>query len=210
MILPFPKALDDPQHDTLFERLMHQVLEDNETAISAVFAEPGIGKSAAVVLAAQKAKANQSCLTIVLQGKFDSRLRALVRVPPKCNEIDVAESLFEQLAALGIRLQLVFDNTFDAGVPELLRSDLMQLTRSADSKGHHLIIICQSREGAVSVDCLNGGRSRIAPQQNGSSAEAFRWSCAEANSYLNATVMSELKASGDLDWNAMPMSWKSG
>ena len=54
MILPLTQELDDPQNDTLFQWLMLDVFEDNSDGTSAVFAEPGIGKSVAALLAARR------------------------------------------------------------------------------------------------------------------------------------------------------------
>ena len=196
MILPFTEELEGAQHDTLFERLMLDVLEDSVDGTSAVFAEPGIGKSVASVLAAQKTNASQSRLTVVLQGAFEQSLKKLFRVQQASDAIEVALSMFKQLADHGVRLQIVFDNTFDNEVPEQSKAPMRDLTRFAFARGHHLIVICQAREGAESVDDLNGVRTRIAAQQNGRCAEEFRWSGKLAERYLNATVMSELKARG--------------
>ena len=196
MILPFTEELEGAQNDTLFERLMLDVLEDSLGGTSAVFAEPGIGKSVASVLAAQKTNASQSRLTVVLQGAFEESLETFFRVQKASQAPKVARSMFKMLADHGVRLQIVFDNTFDNEVPEQSKAPMRDLTRFAFAHGHHLIVICQAREGAESVDDLNGVRTRIAAQQNGRCAEEFRWSEKLAENYLNATVMSELKARG--------------
>eukprot|EP00437_Effrenium_voratum_P025609 CAMPEP_0181412228 /NCGR_PEP_ID=MMETSP1110-20121109/8311_1 /TAXON_ID=174948 /ORGANISM="Symbiodinium sp., Strain CCMP421" /LENGTH=418 /DNA_ID=CAMNT_0023534929 /DNA_START=82 /DNA_END=1334 /DNA_ORIENTATION=- len=196
MILPFTEELEGAQNDTLFERLMVDVLEDSVGGTSAVFAEPGIGKSVASVLAAQKTNASQSRLTVVLQGAFEESLETFFRVQKASQAPKVARSMFKMLADHGVRLQIVFDNTFDNEVPEQSKAPMRDLTRFAFVHGHHLIVICQTREGAESVDDLNGVRTRIAAQQNGRCAEEFRWSEKLAENYLNATVMSELKARG--------------
>ncbi|OLP76072.1 hypothetical protein AK812_SmicGene44040 [Symbiodinium microadriaticum] len=196
MILPFTEELEGAQNDTLFERLMLDVLEDSLGGTSAVFAEPGIGKSVASVLAAQKTNASQSRLMVVLQGAFEESLETFFRVQKASQAPKVARSMFKMLADHGVRLQIVFDNTFDNEVPEQSKAPMRDLTRFAFAHGHHLIVICQAREGAESVDDLNGVRTRIAAQQNGRCAEEFRWSEKLAENYLNATVMSELKARG--------------
>lgn len=135
-------------------------------------------------------------MTVVVRGAFEQSLKKLFRVQQASDAVEVAQAMFKQLADHGVRLQMVFDNTFDGGVPEQEEAPLRELTRFAYSYGHHLIVICQTREGAESVDDLNGPRTRIAAQQNGRCAEAFRWSEKLAEDYLNATVMSELKARG--------------
>ena len=133
---------------------------------------------------------------VVLQGAFEESLETFFRVQKASQAPKVARSMFKMLADHGVRLQIVFDNTFDNEVPEQSKAPMRDLTRFAFARGHHLIVICQTREGAELVDDLNGVRTRIAAQQNGRCAEEFRWSEKLAENYLNATVMSELKARG--------------
>ena len=54
-----------------FEKLMCEVLKDSNTVgATAVYAEPGVGKSVAAMLAVLQANTNESCMTVILQGEF--------------------------------------------------------------------------------------------------------------------------------------------
>lgn len=76
IIMPFePKYLDDPTTGTLFEKLVLDILEEKNVGTSAVFAEPGIGKSVAAVLAVLNAEVNQSHMTVLLRGEFQQNLK---------------------------------------------------------------------------------------------------------------------------------------
>ncbi|CAJ1347915.1 unnamed protein product [Effrenium voratum] len=85
------------------------------------------------------------------------------RVSDPAVATDVAWALFLLLEEQGIRLQIIFDNTFDGGVG-IERSTFMDLIRAAFQYGHHLIVVVQS--AANQVADLNGARTRQAPQQH--------------------------------------------
>lgn len=193
IIVPFePQYLEDPTNGTLFEKLLLEVLEERNVGTSAVFAEPGIGKSVAAVLAVLKAEVNQSHMTVLLRGEFSQNLRKFFRTTDAAVALKVARPFFTRMAQHGIRLTFIIDNAFDNGI-ENSKSAVMELTRFAFDSGHHLIIIAQTEEGADEIGDLNGARTRIAPQQNGKRAEDYRWGEDLASQYLNKTVLAESK-----------------
>ena len=172
---------EQPVEGTGFQRLMTTVLNDNRTAgLSAVHAEPGVGKSVATAMALRNY--TQKSVTVLLQGNFQKNLKGFVRVADAADAVDVAGELFRILSDRGTRLQMVFDNTFDTGL-EGQRTDLMALTRAAHEFDHHLIAITQAEEAADEVANLNGARTRKLEQQN---ARSYRWSKGEAEEYLKA------------------------
>ena len=95
---------------------MMTVLADNQTTgVSAVHAEPGIGKSTATTLALRNGMPNSS-VGVLLQGDFQKNLRDFSRAADAADAVQVAAVLFDLIQARGIRLQILFDNTFDQGV----------------------------------------------------------------------------------------------
>ena len=94
-----------------------------------------------------------------------------------------------------------------APFPVVSSNALMELTRQAFACGHQLIIVTQSDEGAREIDNLNGARTRIAPQQDGKCAEAFRWPEHLARQYLNRTVMAEFKKRQDVSVDELMSKW---
>ena len=178
-----PQVVELPEQlieGTDFEKLMITVLKNNRTGgLSAVHAEPGVGKSVATAMALPNCT-QKSAVTVLLQRDFQKNLKGFFRVADVADAVDVASEQFRILKQRGIRLQMVFDNTFDTGVgndPSLL----MGLTRHAFSFGHHLIVITQSEEAAREAGTLNGARTRLWPQQVG---HAYRWSNSQAREYL--------------------------
>ena len=189
IIMPFePKYLDDPTTGTLFEKLVLDILEEKNVGTSAVFAEPGIGKSVAAVLAVLNAEVNQSHMTVLLRGEFQQNLKDFFRTPDAAVALKVAQPFFACMAQRGVGLTFIIDNGIDNS-----KSAVMELTRFAFDCGHHLIIIAQSEKGAGEIGDLNGARTRIAPQQNGKRAEDYRWGEDLASKYLNKTVLAESK-----------------
>lgn len=91
------------------------------------------------------------------------------------------------MKAHGVRIQIVFDNTFDTGLNGQ-DAILMDLTRAAFEFDHHLIAITQSEEAANEVGCLNGDRTRIVEQKE---ARSYRWSNAKAREYTEILVIPE-------------------
>ena len=173
---------EQPVEGTGFQRLMMTVLNDNRTGgLSAVHAEPGVGKSVATALALRNCT-QKSAVTVLLQGKFTGILEEFFRVSSADQAPRVASELFRILKQRGIRLQMVFDNTFDTGLRGQ-ETDLMALTRAAHECDHHLIAVTQSEEAANKVANLNGARTRLAEQQK---APSYRWSKGEAEEYLKA------------------------
>ena len=194
IIVPFePQYLDDPTNGTLFEKLLLDILEERNVGTSAVFAEPGIGKSVAAVLAVLKAEVNQSHMTVLIRGEFSQNLRKIFRTTDAAVALEVARPFFTRMAQHGICLTFIIDNAFDNGIEKTMTSAVMELTRFAFDSGHHLIIIAQTEEGAAEIGDLNGARTRIAPQQTGKGAEDFRWGEDLASQYLNKTVLAESK-----------------
>ena len=191
MVLPFDDQfsmpIDHALNDTPFEQLMSEVLNDTSMGTTAVFAEAGIGKSIATTISVLKMEASQSKLTVLLRGEFKENLQNFFRLEAIGDIENVARCVFRLLNKHGICLQMVFDNAFDEG----LEKGLLQLSRLAFEFHHHVIVIMQSKEMAIEVDKLNGARTRLAMQQQGSKAEDFRWSEHLARQYLNSTVMTE-------------------
>ena len=173
---------EQPVEGTGFQRLMITVLNDNRTGgLSSVHAEPGVGKSVATAMALRNCT-QKSAVTVLLQGDFSGNLKAFFRVGDVADAAPVALQLFRILRERGIRLQMVFDNTFDTGLhgPQ---ANLMALTRAAHEFDHHLIAISQIAEAANEVANLNGARTRKVEQQE---PPSYRWSKGQAKEYLKA------------------------
>ena len=188
VIVPQRQALvpEEPVEGTDFQRLMIRVLNDTRTSgLSAVHAEPGVGKSVATAMALRN-YTEKSAVTVFLQRNFQKNLKGFFRVEDVADAVDVAEELFRILRERGVRLQIVFDNTFDTGLKgqeNNLISNLLALTRAAHKFGHHLIVITQTEDAAHEVANLNGARTRLVEQQK---APSYRWSKGEAEEYLKA------------------------
>ena len=156
------------------------VFSDNRaTGVSVVHAEPGVGKSIAAAMALRNGMPNSS-VGVLLQGEFQKNLRDFFRVTDAVDAVEVASELFYLLQTRGIRLQIVFDNTFDRGLQEQ-DSILMGLTRPAFEFGHHLLVVTQSAQAAQEIATLNGGRSRAWEQDD---ARSYRWGHREARHFL--------------------------
>ena len=179
---------------TEFERLMSRVLRDNRSiGLSAVHAESGVGKSIATVLAAKELEDSHYPATVVLlQGELGDNLKKFFRVSTHRAAADVAQVLFSRLKENGIRLQIVFDNTFDRGVENTFRGPenygciLLDITRNAWECDHHMIAITQSKKSAEEIKDLNlGARTHIALQQQ-QDERVYRWSREQARNYLES------------------------
>eukprot|EP00435_Cladocopium_sp_Y103_P032445 s3172_g8.t1 len=173
---------EQPIEGTGFQQLMITVLNDNRTGgLSAVHAEPGVGKSVATAMALRN-YTQKSAVTVLLQGIFGESLRDFLRIENADNAARVALELFRILKQRSIRLQIVFDNTFDTGLRGQ-ETNLMALTRAAHEFDHHLIAITQTEEAADEVANLNGARTRKVEQQK---ARSYRWSKGQAEEFLRA------------------------
>ena len=179
---------------TEFERLMSRVLRDNRAiGLSAVHAESGVGKSIATVLAAKELEDSHYPATVVLlQGELGDNLKKFFRVSTHQIAPHVARELFYRLEKNGIRLQIVFDDTFDRGVENTFRGPenygciLLDITRTAWEFGHHMIAITQSKKSAEEIQDLNlGARTHIALQQQ-QDERVYRWSREQARNYLES------------------------
>ena len=115
-------------------------------------------------------------------GDFNGNLKAFFRLGDVADAAPVALQLFRILRERGIRLQMVFDNTFDTGL-QGQETNLMALTRFAHEFDHHLIAISQTAEAANEVANLNGARTRKVEQQE---PRSYRWSKGQAEEYLKA------------------------
>ena len=181
-IIPRVTSVQQPITDTAFEQLMIAVLKDSKpNGCSVVHAEPGIGKSVATALAVQR-QTSKFAIQVLLQGDFTKNVRDFFRVSDPAVATDVAWALFPLLKRQGIRLQIIFDNTFDGGVG-IERSTFMDLIRAAFAHGHHFIVVVQSTEAANQVADLNGARTRQAPQQR-EEERVYRWDQEQAKMYL--------------------------
>ena len=171
---------EQPIEGTGFQQLMITVLNDNRTGgLSAAHAEPGVGKSIAIAMALRN-YTQKSAVTALLQGDFISSLQDFFRLTQPSQAAPVALELFRILTDHRIRLQMVFDNTFDTGLGGQ-ETALMALTRFAHEFDHHLIAITQTEEAADEVANLNGARTRKVKQQK---APSYRWSKRQAEEYL--------------------------
>jgi len=171
---------------TQLQLLMLAVLNDNRTAgLSAVHAEPGTGKTIATLCALHIAEELKwPGARVLLHGDFHQNLQDFFDVPDTLSAVFVAEHMFPQLKAKGIRLHMVFDNTFNRGIAGE-ETFLMALVRAAFNNGHHIIVITDSKELAKEVAGLDGARTRLALQQP-QDERANRWSSEEARRYLES------------------------
>ena len=194
---------DQPVEGTGFQRLMITVLNDNRTGgLSAVHAEPGVGKSVATAMALRN-YTQKSAVTVLLQGDFTVNLQDFFRVVRTGQAGPVASELFRIVRERGIRLQIVFDNTFDTGLrgQETNLANLLALARAAHEFDHHLIAITQTAESAEEVANLNGARTRKVEQQE---APAYRWSKGQAKEYLKAAKAFAGEAESVLNMTQVP------
>ena len=175
---------EQPIRDTKFTALMREILRDTKTAgVSAVYAEPGVGKSVAVAVAIQAENSKPAATTALLQGNFEVNLEDFFRVCDVKRANDVAWCLFSLLRKSKKRLHIIFDDTFDNGVDNRNRGMLMDLARAAFTHDHHIIAITQSKKSAEEIADLNGERTRVAPQQQ-QDERTYRWSSRQARNYL--------------------------
>jgi len=171
---------EQPVENTSFEQLLMTVFSDNRTTgVSAVHAEPGVGKSTAAALALRNGMPDSS-IGVLLQGDFQKNLRDFFRAADAADAVQVASVLFDLLQARGIRLQILFDNTFDQGL-QGQEGLLLGLTRIAFDCGHHLLVVTQSEKAAQEVAKLNGARSRAWAQND---ARSYRWERMEARKHV--------------------------
>ena len=124
----------------------------------------------------------KSAVTVLLQGDFTVNLQDFFGVVRTGEAGPVALELFRILRERSIRLQIVFDKTFDTGL-QGQDTNLRALTRAAHEFDHHLIAITQTGEAADEVANLNGARTRKVEQQQ---ARSYRWSRGQAEEYLKA------------------------
>ena len=185
VIVPWLHSLpEQPIRDTKFAALMHEILRDSKTAgVSAVYAEPGVGKSVAVAVAIQAENSKPGAATALLQGNFETNLEDFFRVCHAKRANEVAWRLFSLLRKSKNRLRIIFDDTFDYGVDDRDSSMLIDLARAAFTHGHHIIIITRSKESAAEIADLNGARTRLAPQQQ-QDDRTYRWSSRQVQNYL--------------------------
>ncbi|CAK9071421.1 unnamed protein product [Durusdinium trenchii] len=178
-----------PVNGTEFQHLVTSVLSDaTSTGVSSIHAEPGTGKSVAVVLAMLTwAKHNPKCITVLIRGHLQL-LEDFFRVSKEAYVTAVAENFFPILSDAGFRVQLVLDNIFDKELGEGGKM-LMSLARAAFKHGQ-VVVVTQTREVAEEVGLLNGARTRVSPHQKCNVSE-YRWNKMQASRlllHLNATA----------------------
>eukprot|EP00434_Breviolum_minutum_P012928 symbB.v1.2.011396.t1/scaffold764.1/size165801/2 len=178
-----------PVHGTEFQHLVSNVLSDvTSTGVSSIYAEPGVGKSVAVVLAMLGwAEGNPKSITVLIRENL-KLLNDFFRVSNEAYIPAVAASLFGILSDRGVRLQLVLDNVFDKQLGEDGKM-LMSLARAAFKYGQ-VVVVTQSREVAEEVGSLNGARTRVSSQQK-CNVSQYRWNEMQASRLLlnlNATA----------------------
>ena len=159
--------------NTTFQHLVRDVLADQTlTGVSAIHAEPGVGKSVAGALAIlQWSQANPKHITVLVGGSINY-LKDFFRVKDEADAPAVAASLFPILCGKGIRLQIILDNIFDKELDSTDARLLMGLARASHTYGH-VIVVSQSQQVATDVANLNGARTRMAPQQR--DILEYRW-----------------------------------
>ena len=162
-----------PVNDTPFQHLINDVIADQTlTGVSAIHAEPGVGKSVAGALAIlQWSQANPKHITVLVGGSLQN-LQHFFRIEHERFMPPVAASLFPILCGKGIRLQIILDNIFDKEVGSADAQLLMGLARASHRYGH-VIVVSQSQQVATDVANLNGARTRMAPQQR--DILEYRW-----------------------------------
>ena len=178
-----------PVNGTEFQHLVSNVLSDvTSTGVSSIYAEPGVGKSVAVVLAMLGwAEGNPNSITVLVQENL-KLLNDFFRVSDEAYIPAVAANLFRILSDRGVRLQLVLDNVFDEQLGEDGKM-LMSLARAAFEHGQ-VVVVTQSREIAENVGSLNGARTRVSSQQK-CNVSQYRWNEMQASRLLlnlNATA----------------------
>eukprot|EP00434_Breviolum_minutum_P027476 symbB.v1.2.024293.t1/scaffold2289.1/size83295/1 len=178
-----------PVNGTEFQHLVSNVLSDvTSTGVSSIYAEPGVGKSVAVVLAMLGwAEGNPNSITVLVQENL-KLLNDFFRVSDEAYIPAVAANLFRILSDAGVRLQLVLDNVFDKQLGEDGKM-LMSLARAAFEHGQ-VVVVTQSREVAEKVGSLNGARTRVSSQQK-CNVSQYRWNEMQASRLilnLNATA----------------------
>ncbi|CAE7318164.1 unnamed protein product [Symbiodinium sp. CCMP2592] len=142
-------------------------------------AQESVGKSTATALALRNGMP-MSSVGVLLQGDFQKNLKDSFRVADAADAVQVSSVLFDLLQARGIRLQILFDNTFDRGLhgqQELL----LGLTRYAFECGLHLLVVTQSEKAVQEAANLNGARSRAWAQND---ARSYRWERMEARKHV--------------------------
>lgn len=180
-----------PVNGTKFQHLVSNVLSDTSfTGASSIHAEPGVGKSVAVVLAMLEwAKYNPKSITVLFRGLHDSR--TFFRVEDITLVPVVAELLFPMLGEAGVRLQLILDNIFDKDLVE--GKIVMDLAKAAFDYGQ-VIVVTQSEVVAKDVDDLNGLRTRLAPERRSTapnprrSRMQCRWPCKSSKRILSGSL----------------------
>ena len=187
-----------PIENTSFERLMMTVLADNQTTGSLQHQNHW---QVHCTTRTRNGMPNSS-VGVLLQGDFQKNLRDFSRAADAADAVQVAAVLFDLIQARGIRLQILFDNTFDQGV-QGQKNLLLGLTRSAFDCGHHLLVVTQSEKAAQEVANLNGERSRAWAQND---ARSYRWRRTEARKYLenNPLLSNEQTIDAVLNSTAVP------
>ena len=170
----------EPVRTTSIERLVTALLLDTSaTGMSAIYAEPGTGKTTAVLLAAAEvaraSSGERSDYYVILRDDWGAALRGFFRISDASLTASVASAFFSQLEKKRIRPHLIFDNILDAGVGSSEDIDrLKALARAAMECRQQVIITMQTREAAESIAKLNGCTTRIANQQDHQPG-AYRW-----------------------------------
>ncbi|CAJ1431430.1 unnamed protein product [Effrenium voratum] len=164
---------------TPFEILMVRLLCSNEAGLSAVHAEPGVGKSVAALAALPAGNISKN-MTLLLSGSFRLRILQLTRANDLDLGVDIVQKLFSLLHARGIHINLVFDNSFEDRVDG---DRLIKLAKKAFVCDHHIIVIAQSAMMACRIGNLNGARTRVAYDQAEVAAD-YRWNRSQAEQFL--------------------------
>ena len=184
-----------PVNGTEFQHLVTSVLSDaTSTGVSSIHAEPGTGKSVAVVLAMLTwAKHNPKCITVLVRGSLDN-LKDFFNVNEMRFLPAVAENLFPILSDAGVRLQLVLDNIFDNQLGEDGEM-LLSLARAAFEYGQVVVWSSRSRVKSLRKLVRSMGHEHVSPQQKCNVSE-YRWNEMQASRLLlNLNATAKLK-----DW----------
>ena len=196
---------EKPIRGTYVEQLLVAVLCNNASGMSAVYAEPGTGKSVCVILAVTEvARTQKNDMFVVLQGNLNQKLRSFFRILDEDLIADIAPPFFIALRKKNIQLHLVFDNVLDGGVQDDFAKDRLKVLAGGASKHQHQVMLTmQDAEAAESVGNLNGDTTRIPPEQNRSYG-AYRWSETETKELIYSLGGGRLDTEQILRESAIP------
>ena len=183
--------LEDLPNDTVsatpFQRLMMQVLSGNETGLTSVHAEPGVGKSVATLLALSAGTLSKN-QTILLSGAFRRRVLDFTKSIDLDMGLEILEKLLILLHRRHVHINLILDNAFENTYDG---NNLIRLAKRAFNTAHHIVVVTQTGAMATEIGDLNGARTRLARQQINVNPARYRWNEEQARKYLEYLLLSK-------------------